>query len=114
MRFEPWVGGRFIEEFESPSGLQVFTRGTITVWQPPGRLKFEWQGMNFAPGECTHVEIAFEAVPAGTRVTVRHSGWAALRPDHPVRHGQPGPAFIRMTGLWWGDLMTSFRELTAK
>jgi uncharacterized protein YndB with AHSA1/START domain len=114
LRFEPWVGGRFIEEFESPSGLQVFTRGTITVWQPPGRLKFEWQGVNFAPGESTHVEIAFEAVPTGTRVTVRHSGWAALRPDHPVRHGQPGPDFIRMTGLWWGDLMTSFRELTAK
>jgi uncharacterized protein YndB with AHSA1/START domain len=114
LRFEPWVGGRFMEEFESPSGPQVFTKGTITIWQPPERLKFEWQGVNFAQGENTHVEVAFEAVPTGTRVTVRHSGWAALRPDHPVRHGQPGPAFIRTTGLWWGDLMTSFREFTAK
>ena len=70
--------------------------------------------MNFAPGESTHVHVVFEAVPAGTRVTVCHSGWAALRADHPVRHGKQGPAFIRMIGLWWGDLMTSFREFAAE
>jgi hypothetical protein len=70
--------------------------------------------VNFAPGESTYVEVVFDAVPTGTRVTVRHSGWAALRPDHPVRHGQQGPAFIRATGLWWGELMTSFREFAAE
>ena len=113
LRFEPWLGGRLLEEFESESGPQVFTKGTITVWQPPERFRFEWRGVNFAPGESTQVEVLFEAVPTGTRVTVRHSGWAALRPDHPVRHGQEGPALIRMIGLWWGDLMTSLRELVA-
>jgi uncharacterized protein YndB with AHSA1/START domain len=111
VRFEPWLGGRFMEEFESPSGPQVFTKGTITVWQPPERFEFEWRGVNFAPGESTHVEVVFEAVPSGTRVTVRHSGWAALRSGHPVRHGQQGSAFIRSLGLWWGELMTSFREV---
>ena len=70
--------------------------------------------VNFDPGESTHVQVVFEAVPTGTRVTVRHSGWATLRADHPVRHGKEGPAFIRMIGLWWGDLMTSFRELAAE
>ena len=114
VRFEPWLGGRFMEEFESPSGPQVLARGTITTWQPPERLEFDWRGGNFAPGESTHVEILFEAVPTGTRVTVRHSGWAALRPDHPVRHGLEGPAFIRMNGLWWGELMTSLREFAAE
>ena len=114
LRFEPWLGGRLIEEFESPSGPQVFTNGRITVWQPPERFKFEWRGVNFAPGESTDVEVGFEAVPTGTRVTVRHSGWAALRPDHPARHGQHGPAFIRTIGLWWGELMTSFREFAAE
>jgi uncharacterized protein YndB with AHSA1/START domain len=99
VRFEPWLGGRFLEEFTSPSGPKVFTVGGITVWQPPERFQFEWRGVNFAPGESTQVEVVFEAVPIGTRVTVRHSGWASLRPDHPVRHGQPGPAFIRSTGL---------------
>ena len=114
LRFEPWVGGRLIEEFESPEGPQVFTKGTITAWEPPQRFRFEWRGVNFAPGESTRVEVQFEAVPTGTRVTVRHSGWAALRDDHPVRHGQQGPAFIRMIGLWWGELMTSFREFTLR
>ena len=103
-----------MEEVESPSGPQVFTMGRITVWQPPERFQFEWRGVNFAAGESTYVQVVFEAVPTGTRVTVRHSGWAALRGDHPVRHGKEGPAFIRMIGLWWGDLMTSFRELAAE
>jgi uncharacterized protein YndB with AHSA1/START domain len=113
LRFEPRIGGRLLEEFESQSGPQVFTTGTITLWQPPLRLGFEWRGVNFAPGESTQVEVVFEPVPTGTRVIVRHSGWAALRPDHPVRHGQEGPAFIRTTGLWWAELMTSFREFVA-
>ena len=111
LRFEPWVGGRLLEEFESAPGAQVVTTGTITVWVPPERFQFEWRGVNFAPGESTLVEVRFEAVPTGTRVTVRHSGWAALRGDHPVRHGQQGAEFIRSMGLWWGELMTSFREL---
>jgi uncharacterized protein YndB with AHSA1/START domain len=114
LRFEPWLGGRFMEEFESPSGPQVFTKGSITVWQPPEQFQFEWRGVNFAPGESTQVQVVFDAVPTGTRVTVRHSGWAVLPADHPVRHGEEGPAFIRMIGLWWGDLMTSFREFTAE
>jgi uncharacterized protein YndB with AHSA1/START domain len=114
VRFEPWLGGRFMEEYASPSGPQVFEKGTITVWRPPERFEFEWQGGNFAPGESTHVEVAFEAVPLGTRVTVRHSGWAGLRPDHPVRHGFEDAGFIRMIGLWWGELMTSLREFAAE
>ena len=90
----------------------MFTKGTITVWQPPDRFEFEWRGVNFSPGESTNVQVEFEAVPTGTRVTVRHSGWASLPPDHPVRHGRQGPEFIRATGLWWADLMTAFREFT--
>ena len=113
IRFEPRLGGQLTEEFVSPSGPQVFTMGRIIAWQPPERFQFEWRGVNFAPGESTQVEVVFEAVPTGTRVTVRHSGWASLRPDHPVRHGQQGPAFIRAHGLWWGELMTSFREFAA-
>jgi hypothetical protein len=43
-------------------------------------------------------------------VTVHHRGWAALRPDHPARHGLEGAAFSRMMGLWWADLLTASRE----
>jgi hypothetical protein len=31
-----------------------------------------------------------------------------------VRHGNLGPAFSRMIGLWWGELMTSLREHLAR
>ncbi len=109
--FEPGVGGRLIETFETASGPRVIVSGRITVWEPPARFAFEWRGSNFIdsdPG--TTVEVSFEAAGAGTRVTVHHRGFAALRPDHPVRHGLDGSGFTRMFGLWWGGLMTSLRE----
>ncbi len=110
LAFEGGVGGRLFETFELPSGPRTFEMGRITEWQPPARLSFEWRGVNFKPGEVTFVEVIFEEQSAGTLVTVRHSGFAALREDHPVRHGLQGPAFCRAMGLWWGQLMTSFRE----
>ena len=58
-------------------------------------------------------EVLFEPSPSGTRLTVTHRGWRALRADHPVRHGQEVAAFIRMMGTWWGDLLTSLREHAA-
>ena len=114
LRFEPRLGGRLLEEVDSPSGSRTFTKGRISLWQPPERFEFDWWGVNFVPGESTHVQVVFEAVSSGTRVTLRHSGWASLRPDHPVRHGQQDAAFIRMIGLWWGELMTSLREFASE
>jgi hypothetical protein len=66
--------------------------------------------VNFKAGEKTTVDVAFQLSGEGTLVTVRHGGWSALPADHPVRHGLTGPAFSRMIGLWWGQLMTSLRE----
>ena len=109
VKFEPGVGGGLTEAFDN----QVFTTGTITAWNPPQSLKCEWRGVNFVPGESTQVEVLFESVPTGTRVTIHHTGWAGLRADHPVRRGQPVPAFIRTMGIWWGGLLTSFREHAA-
>jgi hypothetical protein len=108
--FEPRLGGRMFEAFESDSGPRLVEFGHITAWEPPSRLMFEWRGVNFAPGERTEVEVRFEPTETGTRVTLQHRGWASLRPDHPVRHGLQGAAFIAMYGRWWADLMTSMRE----
>jgi uncharacterized protein YndB with AHSA1/START domain len=110
IRFEPRAGGRLLEEFDSPDGPHSRVMGTITEWDPPRRFAFDWRGVNFAPGESTRVAVTFEPVPTGTRVTVRHSGWASLRPDHPVRHGQGPDGFIRMIGMWWGELASAFRD----
>lgn len=114
LAFEPGVGGRLFETVELPSGPRVFEVGRITDWQPPARLAFEWRGVNFADDEVTFVEIDFAPKGDGTMVTVSHRGWTALRPDHPARHGNVGPAFDRMIGMWWGELMTSLREHVAK
>jgi uncharacterized protein YndB with AHSA1/START domain len=108
--FEPGIGGRLFETFELTTGPRTIEVGRITEWEPPARLSFEWRGVNFKPDEKTFVEVAFEPSPNGTLVTVRHRGWSALRADHPARHGLIGPAFSRMIGLWWGELMTSLRE----
>jgi hypothetical protein len=113
MHLEPGVGGRLFEEIESKAGTRVVETGRVTEWDPPARFALEWRNVNFSKTEKTLVEVAFDASPSGTLVTVTHSGWSAIRPDHPARHGLDVPAFIRMNGMWWGDMLTSFREHVA-
>lgn len=110
LRLEPRVDGRLIESFETASGPRTVETGRVTLWQPPERLAFEWRAVNFAPHEKTCVDVRFEPHGSGTLVTVTHSGWSEIPPDHPVRHGKDIVAFIRMMGLSWGDLLSSFRE----
>jgi uncharacterized protein YndB with AHSA1/START domain len=103
-------GGCLFERFDTAGTPQIVEVGRITTWEPPSRLVFEWRNLNFAPDEKTEVEVRFDASESGTIVTVEHRGWSALRAGHPARHGLEGPAFSRMIGLWWGDLMTALRE----
>lgn len=114
LALEPRLGGRLFETFEVPTGSHTFDVGRVTAWDPPAGLDLEWRASNFAPDEKTFVTVRFEPSNGGTRVTVRHSGWSALRADHPVRHGEASAAFLRTMGLWWGDLLTSLRLHVAK
>lgn len=113
IRIEPEVGGRLFESFETDAGVRVIETGRVLAWEPPRRLVFEWRATNFAADEKTEVEVSFTPQEGGTLVRVTHRGWSALRPDHPVRHGQPSAAFLRGMGLWWGALMTALREHVA-
>lgn len=113
LHFERRVGGRLFE-VTSEAGPCLVELGRITVWEPPSRLVFEWRNVNFAPEEKTEVEVSFEAIHGGTRVTVIHRGWASLRRDHPARHGKDTASFIRMIGLWWGELLSALREHAAR
>jgi uncharacterized protein YndB with AHSA1/START domain len=108
---EPHVGGRLFESIDSEDGERVFEVGRVHVWEPPTRLAFSWRNANFSPDELTNVTIEFEPTSSGTLVTVTHAGWGALRADHPARHGLQGAPFSRMIGLWWGEQMTSLRQL---
>lgn len=110
LSFEPSLGGRLFESFPSESGAHVIEVGRVTVWEPPSRLVFTWRNVNFADDESTEVEVRFAPTETGTLVTVQHTGWGALRADHPARHGLQGAAFSRMIAMWWGDLMTGMRE----
>jgi uncharacterized protein YndB with AHSA1/START domain len=108
------LGGRVFES--QGDGSPAREIGRVLAWEPPARLLFEWRASNFAPAERTEVEVQFEAAAGGrsTRVTVTHRGWAAIRPDHPVRHGQDTAAFLRLMGLWWGDQLAALRLLAVK
>jgi uncharacterized protein YndB with AHSA1/START domain len=112
IRLEPRVGGRLFESFDTSDGTRVVETGRVTSFEPPARLVFEWRAVNFAPAEKTEVEVLFQPSASGTLVTVKHRGWSAIRPDHPARHGLDVSAFLRMMGLWWGDLLSSLREHT--
>jgi uncharacterized protein YndB with AHSA1/START domain len=113
IHLEAGVGGRLFESFESKSGTRVVETGRVTAWEPPARVVFEWRAASFAPSESTEVEVRFEPSASGTLVTVTHRGWSRIRADHPARHGLEVAAFIRSTGLWWGELMSSLRERAA-
>jgi uncharacterized protein YndB with AHSA1/START domain len=109
IHIEGAAGGRLFESFDTGNGTKVHETGRITAWEPPSRLAFEWRGANYVRDEKTFVEVLFEESPSGTLVTVTHSGWSTLRPDHPVRHGEPAQQVLRRMGLWWADQMTSLR-----
>jgi len=114
LHLEPRLGGRLFESFATGSGdSKVVETGLVTTWQPPRHLVLEWRAVNFAPTETTEVDVRFEPSAGGTMVTVRHSGWARIRPDHPVRHGQDAPTFLRNMAQWWGGLMSALREHAA-
>jgi uncharacterized protein YndB with AHSA1/START domain len=108
MRLEPGAGGRLLHVVEEPG--RIFEVGRIVDWEPPRRLTFTWRLSNFRPGQVTHVEVRFDAIAAGTRVTVAHDGWDALPPEHPARHGLTGRAFVLMKGGWWADQLTALRQ----
>jgi len=110
---ESGVGGRLFETFTGETGSHTVVVGNVLVWDPPGSLELEWRSVTFVTGEKTRVAVRFEEKRDGTLVTVRHGGWSAIRPDHPVRHGEDTAAFLRRLGLWWGKLMTSLREHVA-
>lgn len=113
LRLEPRIGGRLFESIETESGLREVQTGRVTSWEPPTRLVFQWQGINFEHNETTEVEVQFASSRSGTSVTLTHRGWDQIRGDHPVRHGLATKEFCHMMAMWWSDLLTALREQAA-
>ncbi len=108
MKFEPGPGGRLLE-FYPDAPDDPFEIGRVLTWIAGERLVFEWRQAGFGPGEVTQVDIRFEAVGNGTRITLEHSGWDSIPACHPSRHGATGGAFVALMGIRWGDQLTFFR-----
>lgn len=62
-RFEPGVGGRYLEVYDELTG-EALEIGRITAWEPATRLVYR------SSTDDTEVEVRFEATEAGTRVVV--------------------------------------------
>ena len=113
LHLEPHVGGRLFESWEHDGQTRVVATGTVERWEPPALLELTWRNVNFREHEATTVVVTFVDQGSSTMVTVEHTGWASLPPDHPARHGLDARGFVSMMGRWWADLLTGLREHAA-
>jgi uncharacterized protein YndB with AHSA1/START domain len=67
MVFEPKLGGRLLER--GPDGSD-WVIGTITSFEPPEHLSFDW--FPGSPAAPTTVDIAFREASAGTEIAITH------------------------------------------
>jgi uncharacterized protein YndB with AHSA1/START domain len=104
LRFEPGPAGRLVELLPDGGEFEV---GQIDAWHPPDRLAFSWRQASFSADQTTQVEVLFEAVADGTRVTVVHTGWDVIPGDHVAKHRFPEPIFMRRHAEWWQTLLDS-------
>jgi hypothetical protein len=73
IRLEPGVGGRWIEVWDKATG-EGFELGRITGWAPGERLVISFRAFGLPSEPRTEIEVRFEPVEGGTRVTLEHRG----------------------------------------
>lgn len=78
--------------------------GRIISWEPGVKLLLEWKAWSFRADERTEVEVRFEKIGDGTRVTVEHRGWQP--------RGAGEGEFRTVVGLWWGAMLPAISRLT--
>lgn len=95
LRFEPRAGGRVLEVRDGEEVRQI---GQVLAWEATPRLLFslELDGT-------TEVEVRFEPVAAGTRVSLEHRGWDPLV-------ATAGDATLEHYLDRWRDLLGSFES----
>jgi uncharacterized protein YndB with AHSA1/START domain len=85
--FEPHVGGRIYEQLKSGAESDW---GMVQEWEPPRRAVFSWHPGQ-KPETAQTIEVVFESVAEGTRLTLTHTGWERLPLDEVkrARRGYP-------------------------
>jgi uncharacterized protein YndB with AHSA1/START domain len=107
LSFEPGRGGRLIEAYADGTSFII---GRISQWVPGERLVLSWRLPNFADAETTEVDVRFDAVDGGTRVSIEHRGWDTLSADHPARHGKQGREHEYSKAQLWAESLTALRR----
>jgi uncharacterized protein YndB with AHSA1/START domain len=103
MRIEPGVGGRWIEVHDEATG-EGFEHGQVLVWEPGRRLVLRYADRGHDI-DGTEVDLAFEAIEGGTRVTLEHRGWERLAADLAARKME--------TKRWgWANIVGWYQEWT--
>jgi uncharacterized protein YndB with AHSA1/START domain len=81
IRFEPGVGGRWIEVWDEATG-EGYELGRVRAWEPGERLVVSYRNVHLPPAVETEIEVRFEPLrPGRTRVTLEHRGLDALPAD---------------------------------
>ena len=80
------VGGQWRAEGSGKDGAPFFVEGKFLEVAPPLKLVQTWQA-GWDPGATTTLTYRLEPIETGTRLIVRHEGFAG-RPDSCRRHGQ--------------------------
>jgi uncharacterized protein YndB with AHSA1/START domain len=101
IRFEPRVGGRLLEVHDRATG-EGFAFGEVLVWEPGARLVFADLVSSAPPDPVTEVEVRFEAVDDGTRVTLEHRGLDRLPAEVAAQKRVYG---WQTTLRWFGEHM---------
>jgi uncharacterized protein YndB with AHSA1/START domain len=88
---EPGVGGRVYERLV---GGEERDWGEVLEWDEPHKLVLSWHPNADRPA-ATEVEVRFDTVEGGTRVSLEHRGWERLGADaaearESYRTGWPG------------------------
>ncbi|MEZ5894861.1 MAG: SRPBCC domain-containing protein [Parvularculaceae bacterium] len=107
MFFEPGPDGRLATRLASG---KIYEIGRILKWAPPHLLAFQWRPATFAPEQMTEVEVRFEAVDNGARITIEHRAWDAIAQSHVARHSFELIAFQRRLALFWRAGLSSMAE----
>jgi uncharacterized protein YndB with AHSA1/START domain len=76
LEFTPVAASPLAERWTDEDGTEQLTRGTVVGLEDGRRLQLRWADADWPAS--TDIELRLEAAGAGTRVTVRESGWERL------------------------------------
>ena len=99
IRFEAGVGGRWIEVWDEATG-EGYELGRVRAWEPGRRLLVSYRNVQLPPALETEIEVRFEPVADGTRVTLGHRGLEAL----------PASELALWESRAWVNFMSWFRD----